>query len=453
MILAPLLFVALAQPAPTLSPAAPAAPGGPPVILVEQQSLPLVQIGLYFAGGPPFDPPGKAGLSELTNRMLLRGTKRRGRAELEEAIEALGTELFTSTQRYAVGLGATVLDRHLPAFVALLNEVILEPALDDGEVEKVKREMLAEVAADLDDDGSVAGVWFRRLLFEGHPFGHGTHGKRDELAHLTLADVQAHYKRTYTQARLVISAAGKVDRAHLATLLEPLRYGMPEGDPLDWTGFPSVPAPQGVRVALIDKPDRSQGQILVGHPSLDAADPDWAALHVAFVAFGGTFTARLMQEVRVKRGLSYGAYARLATDRVGGYVSLSAAPEAKDIPQTLALLIGEYRRFVTEGLTADEVAFARGYLRNAWTFTEETAGARAAQQTQAVLLGRPQDYPLKWPALLEGLTVEAVADAVKRRLSADDLLAVVVCSAPGLHAEIQALPGVDRVTVHPYNGE
>ncbi len=435
------------------NPPPPAPRGGPPVILVEQPSLPLVQLSLHFAGGPPFDPPGKAGLSELTNRMLLRGTKRRGRAELEEAIEALGTELYTSTQRYAVGVGATLLARHLPAFVALLTEILLEPAFAAEEVEKVKREMLAEVESDLDDDSSLARVWYRRLLYPDHPFGYGTHGRRDELAHLTLADVTAHYARTYTNARLVLSAAGQVERAALEALLAPLRMGMPEGDPLDWGRFPAPATPEGVQVALIDKADRSQGQIVLGHRSVDAADPDWAAVHVAMLAFGGTFTARLMQEVRVKRGLSYGAYARLATDRVGGYVVLSAAPEAKDIPETLALLMSEYQRLIDEGLSDDEIEFARGYLRNAWAFTQETAGARAAQQTQAVLLGRPRDYPERWPTLLAELTPAMVRDALKRRLSAQDLLAVIVCSAPDVRDAVAALPGVAAVTVHPYDSQ
>lgn len=421
------------------------------MILVETHDLPLVSLSLYFAGGPAFDPPGKTGLTELTNRMLLRGTLRHGRAELEEAIEALGTELVTSTQRHAVALGVSLLARHLPTYLELLTEILTEPAFEPSEVAKVRREMLAERKADLDDDGTLARVWFRRKLFPDHPFGHGSHGRHGELETLTADDVRAHFEANYTQANLSVGAAGPMLAGALEAQLAPLIARLPEGRPLDWASFPPINPLQSRRVILVDKADRSQGQIVVGHPALDAADPDYLAVHLATTAFGGTFTARLMQEVRVKRGLSYGAYARLVGDRVGGYFTLSAAPEAADIAETLQLLFDEYARFVDEGLTDDEINFARDYLINAWVFGQETAPARVAQQLRAVLLGRPVDFPLTWPKTLAALSTDDIRDAVKRRLRPADLVAVIVCSAPSALDAITAVPGVTEVVVQPYD--
>lgn len=421
------------------------------VILVPQRAFPVAHLTLSFRAGPAFDPPGKAGLTELTNRMLLRGTAVRGRNDLEEAIEALGTELMTSTQRYSVALGASVLARNLPAFVDLLTEILTQPAFAPDEVEKVRREMLAELENDLDDDASLARSWFRRHLFGAHAFAHGTHGTATTLAAITPEDVRAHAGRLYSKANLVVGGSGALERDRLDALLAPLLGALPEGEPVDWGAFAPVPRPTGRRVLLVDKPDRSQVQIILGHGAIDANHPDWPALHVALVGFGGTFTARLMQEVRVKRGLSYGAYARLAAERVGGNVVLTAAPEATDAVDTLGLLFSEYARFVEEGLTDEEVAFARDYLHRAFAFALETPAARAAQRVRAQLLGWPDDVIEWWPRTLGAVTPAMARAAVQKHLTPHDLTAVVVCSAPALRAAVAALPGVTAVEVRAFN--
>lgn len=439
------------------SSAVPTAGAAPPereadvdVILVPQRAFPVAHLTLSFRAGPAFDPPGKAGLTELTNRMLLRGTQVRGRNDLEEAIEALGTELMTTTQRYSVGLGASVLSRNLPAFVALLTEVLTQPAFEPGEVDKVRREMLAELENDLDDDASLARTWFRRQHFGEHAFAHGTHGTATTLAALTADDVRAHAARVYNRANLVVGSSGAVERPELDALLAPLLAALPQGQAFDWSGFEAPKVAEGKRILLLDKPDRSQVQIILGHGTIDANHPDWPALHVALVGFGGTFTARLMQEVRVKRGLSYGAYARLAAERVGGNVVLTAAPESTDAVATTELLFSEYAKFVNEGLTDEEVDFARDYLLRAFAFALETPASRAAQRVRAKLLGWPDDVIEWWPRTLAAVTPDQARAAARKHLSPENLTVVVVCSAPDLRAAFAALPGA-TVQVRAFN--
>ncbi len=430
--------------------AAAPAPRGIPVILSEQRDFPFVHLTLYFGLGPAQDPPGKEGLTALTARALARGTTQRGRAELEEAIEILGSELLTATQSHAVGVGGAVLSRHLPAFVALLGEVVAQPAFDPDEIEKVKREMIAELEADRDDDGTLARMWFRRLVFAGHPFGHGAAGSPRSLAGITADDVRAHHARYFGRANLLVGASGDVDQATLQRLLDDALAALPAGEKVDWT-LPPAPHPGGRHVALIDKADRTQAQIVIGHPSLAADDPDFHAVSLGTVAFGGTFTARLMQEIRVKRGLSYGAYARLAAERGQGYYAITAAPEADKAVETLKLMLDEYDRFVNEGLTDAEIEFARGYTINAFPFTVETAALRTAQAVRNELLGRPADFVETFVDTMRALPAEAVRDAVRRRLRPQDLTIVMVCTAPPLRDAVAALPGVTKVTVHPYS--
>ena len=418
------------------------------MILVSDGAFPYVHVNLYFRAGPAFDPPGKAGLTSLTNRMLLRGTAKRGRAELEEAIEALGTELYTSTQNHAVGLGGAVLTRHLPAYFELVGEMLSASAFDAEEVAKVRREMAAELEAAGDEDSTLARLAFRRRAFAGHPLGNSA--TPASLASITRDDVVAHFERSYTRENLVVAASGDLDRDGFTALVEGATASLPQGPANDWGTLPEVAPLSGRQIALIDKADRSQAQILIGHPTVAASDPDFLALSLATAAFGGTFTARLMQEVRVKRGLSYGAYAHLTSQRVAGEFGITAAPAAEDLGDTLRLLLDEYARFVEAGLDDEEVDFARGYALNAFPFSIETPALRAAQRARGALLGRPADFLETYLDRVAALTPDIVRDAVRRRLGPRDLCAVVVCTADTAREQVADL---GTVTVTPHEQE
>lgn len=420
------------------------------MIVVEHHGLPFVNLFCNFGGGPAFDPPGRAGLTSLTNRMLARGTRHRTRAALEEAVEALGTDLITATQRDAVSVGGSVLTRNLELFTEILMEVLTEPAFEAEELEKVKREVCAELLSDRDDDGTLAAIWFRRLLYAGHPFGHGGQGTIAGVCAITREDVLAQAARLYTVENLLVSASGDVDAATVTRLLAKTST---LGSGRNTWGFPPPPKPPGRRVALIDKPERSQCQIIAGHVAFPASDPDALAIELATTAFGGTFTARLMEEVRVKRGWSYGAHARLAMERAGGYYLLNAAPATGYAPETAELLLSEYEKFVTEGLRDEEIDFARGYLINAFPFRVETPGLRAAQLTQARLLGRPDDHVDTYVKRLAALTCDEVRDAVRRRLTPSDALVVMVCTADEVRAKMEKLPGLTDLRVIPHESE
>lgn len=413
-------------------------------VLVTDRGLPLVHLNLYFPGGPAHDPPGKEGLTTLTNRALIRGSKHRSRTEIEEAIEALGTELLTSTQSFAVGLGGSVLSRNLAAFLEHLGEIVTVPAFDDEEIAKTQREMTAQLRSVLDDDAMLGRRWLRKVLFAGTRFAHGALGTRHSLPTLTPADVRAHYQRMYARANLVVGGAGDVDAKALAALIDPIRAGLPMGARAAWNQAAPAPLPDRA-LWLIDKTDRTQSQILIGQPTIAADHPDVLALHVATTAFGGTFTSRLMQEVRVKRGLSYGAHAQLASERVAGMYLLTAAPEIDDTATTVALLLEEYRRFIEDGLTDAEIDFARTHLLHAFAFAVETPTLRAVQQVRAHLLGCPPDHVATYQSRLRALTCEDVREAVRAHLDPRRLAVVVVSTAAQVRAALEALPVIDRV--------
>ncbi len=408
------------------------------LILVEQRSLPFVHINLFFQFGPIFDPPGKQGLSQLCHRMLMRGTQRRDRSAFEEAVEILGTEVHSLSQQHAQGIGGFLLSRKLPQFLDLLGEMLTQPAFEEEEIERVKREMLAELETAQDEDSVLARIWFQRLLFWEHPIAYGVSISKESLAAIRREDLLEHFQRFYHRGCLSIGAAGDISRGALEGMLTRSLEALPEGPPTSWE-LPPQNSQEGPKLFLLDRMERGQIQLFLGQPSVKATHPDHSALRLAVTAFGGTFTARLMQEVRVKRGLSYGAYARLGTERFGASLMINAVPERKDAVQTLRLLLSEYRRFIEEGLSDEEINFARGYLGQAQIFAMETATQRAALQTRARLLGHPDDFLERYLEHLSALSADQVRAAVRRHLDPQRILAIMVGSLGEVEQELSAL--------------
>ncbi len=419
------------------------------MIVVESHGFPYAYLVANFYAGPAFDPEGKAGLCSMLNRMLLRGTKHHDRESLEEALEGLGTEVSTATQSHALSIGGAILKRNQNAFVDLLGEMLCEPTFPQEELEKVRREMLAELESSRDDDSFLARMWFRRTLFKGHVVGRGAMGTVESLNAITREDVCAHHELVHSKNNMLLGASGDTTEAELRERFEKALADMPEGKRLEWN-FPKIEPLHGKKLVLIDKPERTQSQILVGHPSLQADDPDLLALHLAFTAFGGTFTARLMQEVRVKRGWSYGAYARLCGERVGGYTMLSAAPKTEDTAACVELLLNEYKRFASGDLTDEEIEFARGYLINTYPFSLETAAQRAAIRLRDALLGRPDDDIDTYIDRIKALKNDHVRERCAARLTPDDLACVVVSEAAKVEKPLRDL-NLNEFEIHDYS--
>ncbi len=421
------------------------------MILAPSEDFPALHLTLNFKDGSGGDPDGLAGVSCLTNRMLLRGSRRRSRKDMEDAIEQLGTELITWSRRDVTSLSAAVLTRHLDRFLGLVSEVLCEPAFETVELDKVRREMLAELDTIRDDDAQLARVWFRRLVYGHHAFSNDPGGTTAGLNAITMADVRSCHESLYRRERLVIGASGDFEPSQLEHLVDTTLSALPtHGCPREVP--PIRPhGPDEVRVALIEKPARSQAQILVGQRMPAASHPDFLTLKLAISAFGGNFTSRLMQELRVKRGLTYGVHAWLGGDRHGGMLLMGGAAEAQRGIEALEVMLAEYERFVEHGLTEDELNFIRDHHIRALPFSRETAALEVAQRMRAHLEGRRSMDLAELELRLKAISTDDVRSAIQRHCRIEQTRVVVVGSDDaGLLAGLEGLMEGSRVLTKDY---
>ncbi len=427
--------------------------GGATLLLEEDHTLPLVSITVALKSGAAHDPVGKEGAARLAMRMLRRGAGELTAKEVEDSIDRLGAEVGTDVSPSGGTVGAQVIRSNLEPFSDLLVELLGHPSFPEDELARLKRETVAELVEARDSDRALAQRAFRRTMFAGHLYARGTSGTVSSVPTLTQGDAFAAHALHLRRGNVVVGMSGDVDEAVARRvadrLVAALHAGEGPGDPV------AEPEPKkGRRLVFVDKPERTQTQVLIGTLGTSPFDADHVPLGVANAVFGGTFTSRLMREVRSKRGWSYGASARLGVDRHRQAFSMWTFPAAGDAAACIELELELLDAFVNKGITAKELSFVRRYLARSRAFDVDTASKRLHQAIDVEALGLPADYHTGYVAKVNAVKLDEANAAVKARIAPEDLLVVVVGTAAELLEPVRAaIAGLGEHTVVPFDAD
>lgn len=421
-------------------------------LLESSRALPLVAISIALREGAAADPLGREGCARLAARLMRRTAGGLDPQQLDARIDSLGAALSVDASHSSVAFQGVVVSRSLPRFLDLVTDMLGRPGLSSEELERLRRETLGELTEVLDNDRSLALRWFRRRLFGEDPFGRSVSGTRASIAALTPADVAAFFAAQVRANNLVLALAGDLDEAQAARAAAQIAAAVPAGVTSIPTRLDDPPRRVGRHLVIVDKPDRSQTQILIGGLGTRADDPDHTALLVANTVFGGTFGARLAREIRVERGWSYGAYSSLTVDRRRHAFSLWTFPKAEDAGPCIRHQLTMLERWVADGVTATELEQAQSYLTRSHVFAIDTAAKRVGLALDEELYGLPPAYHERYPERVRAVTRDEVNAAIRRRISPEDLLVVVLGTEHAVgHALREAIPGLASVETVPYD--
>ena len=427
---------------------------GTPKVLVEtSRDLPLVSVSIGVRTGALLDPPGAEGATRLVGRLLRRSAGGRTAEQNDILIESLGASLGADVTYSTITLNGAVISRSLDRFANLLAEAVTQPGLPEDEFLRLKRETEAELTELLDDDRGLAQRWFRRKLFAGHPYSRPAAGTVTSLGRIELGTLRPLYQRAFVPENLVFAFAGDIARDRAERIAEDICAALPKAPaPGDTTPEPSSPA--GRRLVFVDKPERTQTQILIGGLGSHPSDPDHFALAVANTAFGGTFTARLMQQVRVKRGWSYGAYSSLPYDRRRQSFSMWTFPKASDAAACIALELQMLKELRDKGLSKSELSWSKRYLLRSHAFAVDTAAKRVGLALDTELYGLPEGYYERYLEHIRGVTLEQANEALRSRLPDENLLVTVVGTESAIGDAVRAaIPGLGASEIVPFDSE
>ncbi len=415
------------------------------LLVEENHDLPLVRVLVALTTGAADDPVERDGLTNFSTELMARGAGGRTRAELDAAFDALGAGLEIVTDLDGCYFEITVLRKKLDGALALLGDVLARPDFPTEEADKLRREVRAQLDELRDDDGSLARRYFQRAMYGEHPYGRTVIGSEPTLAKLDEHGARAWHKEALRTGHLMIGFAGDLDEREAESLVVRHFGSLPDGGAAP-AHYPAPRGRSGLRLTLVDKPDRTQSQILFGQPAPAWSDPDYWPLLVATTAFGGTFTARLMNEVRSKRGLSYGASARIGRGRGPKALVAHVFPSLEQTPETLELVLRLWREWIESGISDEERSFAAGHLASSFAFNLATPEDRLELRAQVALAGLGDDYAARYAERVRAVTLDDTRRALARQ-SAGDLELCIVSTADELLPLLEEAKLLEGVTV------
>lgn len=389
-------------------------PNGVVVQAVRRRGLPLVTVALVVRGGRSLDPLDRPGLASLLAAALKEGTSSRSAAQVADALQSAGAELETFADEDSLVVSASGLSSGTPILVDVLADVLRRAAFPEGGVARVKALAREELETNESDPGFVASRALRAALFGAHPYA-GMSPDAATIDATTPALLHRERARRVRPERLLVLGVGDLDAGAFERLATAAFADLarPAED------LPEVPAAAPLRapaVALLERPGSVQTQLAIGFCGMTRTSPLRAPFAVANAILGGTFSARLMTNLREEKGYTYGAGSSSRALSAGGFVAVSTAVRNEVTGAALNEVLYEVRRLVTTDPSDEELARAKASLRGDWSLMLETNGGLADTLRNLWLGGQPVSEIAARPAAWAAVTA---ADA---RRAARDLL-------------------------------
>jgi zinc protease len=416
--------------------------------------LPIVYVNVAINSGAAEDPPEYSGLASFMGEMLLRGTQSKTKEQIDSTLDQMGAVIGVDTRSEMLVVRGAVLSSQLVPFLNLLLEIVTKPSFPEKEIQKLKSENVSELMSALSNDRYLAGLKFSKFFFGTHPYGNNVQGTIKGVQRITRERLLNHFNEFFVQERLIVAGTGDTNYETIKAFAETIARLRPQGTKFKRFGTPDNPASR--QLVIVDKPDRTQVQIVAGHKGLRVSDPDYFAFYVGNNAFGGgNFQARMMQEIRVKRGWSYGAYSSLKFGRQPHSWQFNLFPAAKYADHALELALELVKTVKEGGITESEFNFSRDSIVNNSGFRYNTPQKRVENTLMEQVLELPKGWFKEFGNRVSKVTLDEVNASLKARLDPDHLVITAVATAKDQKENLAKAAGVrpESVRVVPYTEE
>ncbi len=404
-------------------------PSGIHAWLVREHAVPLIALNYAFHGGASQDAAAKGGAASLAANLLDEGAGSLDSKAYHERLEAHAIELgFDVGRDYFRGSLRTLTEHQDEAF-DLLHLALSKPRFDPDAIERVRGQVLAQLRRETTDPNNLASSRWWQTAFPGHPYGRESKGTLETVPRITADDLRAYVKQVFARNELTVSIVGDIDAATAGKLIDRAFGDLPKTNKLR-----PVPAasPTNLGQQIVIDVNVPQAVVNFGGQGIARQDPDFMAAYIVnHILGGGTFSSRLYQEVREKRGLAYGVSDSLVWFRRAAVVIGGTATRADRTADALHVIEHEIKRMAENGPTADELAAAKDYIKGSYALSLDTSNKIAAQLTQIQIDNLGIDYIQRRSALIDGVTI-ADAKRVAKRLYGGGLLVTVAGRPKGL---------------------
>jgi len=412
---------------------------GVPVLLVEQHEVPVVQLNVVARAGAGADPRDKPGLASLTADMLDEGAGARTSLQISDELDYLGADL-----QARAGWDSTAVTLHVPlkrfgSALPIFADVALRPTFPASELERVRKDRLTELLQLRDEPSAIAAVAFANALYgRDHRYGAPIIGTEASVRGFSRADLALFHERTFTPANSAIVVVGDVTAAVVQRELEGAFGGWkaPAGSPP--AAVPAAPQVSARGIWIVDRPGSAQSEIRIGRIGPPRSTADYFPLTVMNTILGGSFTSRLMQNLREQHGYAYGARSRFDYRLSTGPFVASAAVQTDKTGPALTEFFKELDA-IRKTVTDAEVAKAKNYVALSFPSEVETTGDLAGKLEEQFVYGLREGWLDSYVANVQAVTLADVKRVAEQYVDPAKVAVVVVGDRQKIEAEIRAL--------------
>lgn len=416
------------------------------VIVVPKHDVPLASARLMIKTGSEADPAQLAGLAQTTASLLTRGTATRSAEQIARDVEALGATLETNAGWDNSSVDMGVMSTNFAKAMEFVGDVVRNPSFKADEVERVRAQSLDALQVALRDPGSLAAFVATRVVFGDLPYGHNTGGTLESIERIKREQIVDFHKRHYRADNAVLVVAGDVQPASVFQVAEKIFGSWKKGGAVAATSADRTPPPP--RVLVIDMPDAGQAAVVIARPGLKRIDPFYYQAVVANSVLGGGYSARLNQEVRIKRGLSYGANSSFDLRRDVGPFQATTQTKNESAAEVAGIIVDEIKRLAADDLVEVELTPRKAVLIGNFGRSLETSAGIVGRVAYLALYGLKLDEINRYISSVQNVTSAEVRQFVAKNLAATPSTIVVVGDASKfLDALKQRFGSVDVIPI------
>lgn len=403
-------------------------PNGLTVLLMENHDVPLISFELVIKAGSTSDPAGAEGTASFAAAMLRRGTQSRSAEQYSGEIDFVGQTFGAGSGSEATTISSEFMKKDLVKGLELFTDPILHPTFPATEFTKLMAQRTNNLRATKDSAAGVIGIYFNGYLLGAHPYARPTSGDDQSLPHITRDSVAKFYADYYRPGNAVLAVVGDFNSADMEKLLTSQFSTWSAGAITPVKVAEPTPV-TGKRLLLVDKPDATQTYFRIGNVGISRTNPDRIYVQVINTLFGGRFTSMINSALRIDSGLTYGANSSFDQRRAAGPFYINSYTRNETTEKAMDMALEVLKRFHEKGITPEQLASAKAYLKGQYPRRMETSDQLAGMITELELYGLDAHDVDDFYAKVDSMTMADAQRIIQKYFPMDNLVFVVVGKA------------------------
>jgi predicted Zn-dependent peptidase len=395
------------------------------ILLLEKHVVPIVNLTALVKTGAAADPMGQEGLASITAGLLRKGTEKRKAQQFAADLDFTGGSFEAEAGADYSTVSAEFINKDISRGLELFSDAMLHPTFPNGEVEKSLAQSLDGVRSAKDEARSVMGAYYDAYLFSGKGYGRAVDGDEISLTRIHRDGVAKFYGSYYAPGNTILAVAGDFRSADMQKQLEEI-FGAWPSKPVTPVKIPAMVPVKGQRLLLIDKPDATQTYFAIGNVGTAAGDPDRVAIRVVNTVFGGRFTSLLNEALRVESGLSYGAMSAFDPRKAPGPFGIYSFTKNESTAQAIDLALQVLQKLHSAGITAEELASAKSYIKGQFPPSLETSKQLAKLIAMHEFYGLDDSEVNDLEARIDAVTPAIAQQVIQKHFPTDNLVFTLI---------------------------